>query len=109
MPVRSAAGALWLEPHRAGIAAGMTSPPELSIVVPAYNEEGRLPRTLTRIREYFASRGIGSDELEILIVDDGSKDGTVQVAEEWARDGPSGRAFLTGAIQGKGVTSRTPL
>ena len=62
----------------------MIPPLELSIIVPAYNEETRLPRTLTRIREYFASRGMGSEQLEILIVDDGSEDGTVQVAEKWA-------------------------
>ncbi len=32
--------------------------PELSIVIPAYNEEGRLARTLSRIREYFAGRSV---------------------------------------------------
>jgi len=58
LPFRSAAGTLWMESHRARIAAGMIPPPELSIIVPAYNEETRLPRTLTRIRDYFASRGM---------------------------------------------------
>ena len=72
------------------------SVPELSIIIPAYNEEGRLARTLARIREYFAGRRvppgvapeIGLDQLEILIVDDGSKDGTARIAEEWAREMP---------------------
>ncbi|MGA2846147.1 MAG: glycosyltransferase family 2 protein, partial [Candidatus Acidiferrales bacterium] len=82
----------------------MIPPPELSIIVPAYNEETRLPRTLTRIREYFASRGMGSEQLEILIVDDGSEDGTVQVAEKWAREWPSVRVVSNGDNRGKGYS-----
>ena len=84
----------------------MIPPPELSIIVPAYNEETRLPRTLTRIREYFASRGMGSEQLEILIVDDGSEDGTVQVAEKWAREWPSVRVVSNGDNRGKGYSVR---
>jgi dolichyl-phosphate beta-glucosyltransferase len=84
----------------------MIPPPELSIIVPAYNEEARLPRTLTRIRDYFASRGIGSQELEILIVDDGSNDATVQVAEKWAREWPSVRLVSNGDNRGKGYSVR---
>jgi len=84
----------------------MIPPPELSIVVPAYNEEARLPRTLTRIRDYFASRGMGSEQLEILIVDDGSEDGTVQVAEKWAREWPSVRVVSNGDNRGKGYSVR---
>jgi glycosyltransferase involved in cell wall biosynthesis len=79
---------------------------ELSIIIPAYNEESRLPRTLTRIREYFASRGISSDQLEILIVDDGSKDGTLQVAEKWAGEWPSVRVISNGDNRGKGYSVR---
>ena len=85
----------------------MIPPPvELSVIVPAYNEEGRLPRTLTRMRDYFASRGFTTHELEILIVDDGSKDGTVQVAEKWARDWPSLRVISNGDNRGKGYSVR---
>jgi len=81
-------------------------PPELSIIVPAYNEEGRLPRTLTRLRDYFAGRGMRSEQLEILIVDDGSQDGTVRVAEEWARATPSVRLVSNGDNRGKGYSVR---
>jgi glycosyltransferase involved in cell wall biosynthesis len=84
----------------------MIPAPELSIIVPAYNEESRLPRTLARIREYFASRRISSDQLEILIVDDGSKDGTVQVAEKWASEWPSVRVISNGDNRGKGYSVR---
>lgn len=84
----------------------MMPSPELSIVVPAYNEEARLPRTLTRIRDYFASRGTDPNQLEILIVDDGSKDGTVQVAEKWAREWPSVRVISNGDNRGKGYSVR---
>ena len=47
-------------------------PPELSIVIPAYNEASRLGRGLARIREYFESRPGGVAGIEILVVDDGS-------------------------------------
>jgi dolichyl-phosphate beta-glucosyltransferase len=88
--------------------------PELSIVVPAYNEEGRLARTLTRIREYFAGRSvppgvapnIAWDQLEILIVDDGSKDGTARIAQEWSREMPSLRLVSNGENRGKGFSVR---
>ena len=90
------------------------STPELSIVIPAYNEEGRLRRALSRIREYFAGRrvpsgvvpGITLDQLEILIVDDGSKDGTARIAEEWARELPCVRLVSNGENRGKGYSVR---
>lgn len=80
--------------------------PELSIVIPAYNEEARLGRTLGSIRDYFASRGPGAQPHEILVVDDGSKDGTVRVAEEWARELPMLRVLSNGGNRGKGYSVR---
>jgi dolichyl-phosphate beta-glucosyltransferase len=50
----------------------------ISIIIPAYNEEKRLPATLNKVREYLnASKW---DFAEILVVDDGSRDGTTKVA-----------------------------
>jgi dolichyl-phosphate beta-glucosyltransferase len=88
--------------------------PELSIVIPAYNEEGRLGRALSRIREYFTERSvplgvapqIGLKQLEILIVDDGSNDGTARIAKELARELPCVRLVSNGENRGKGYSVR---
>ena len=84
--------------------------PELSIVIPAYNEEARLPRTLARIREYFsASRALPDfslAQIEIVVVDDGSQDGTARIAEEWAREMPQVRLISNGVNRGKGYSVR---
>src|SRR5262249_43963562 len=53
--------------------------PSLSLVIPAYNEERRLGPTLARVFEYFASRPYTT---EVVIVSDGSADGTSRVAGE---------------------------
>jgi dolichyl-phosphate beta-glucosyltransferase len=54
----------------------------LSLVVPAYNEESRLPPTLDRIVSYL--RDNGPRPVEILVVDDGSKDGTCDIVRSAA-------------------------
>src|ERR1700722_1394080 len=51
----------------------------LSIVIPAYNEERRLPATLDRILAYLERSPIQVSE--ILVVDDGSRDGTAAAVE----------------------------
>jgi glycosyltransferase involved in cell wall biosynthesis len=93
----------------------MTAPdPELSIIIPAYNEESRLPRALARIVDYFCSRpalaGLSRhfmpDFLEVVIVDDGSTDATARIAEEWARDMPFVRVVSNGDNRGKGYSVR---
>ena len=53
-------------------------PSSLSIIIPAYNERTRLPATLVRIAEYM--NRAGWPQWEIVVVDDGSKDGTAEVA-----------------------------
>jgi dolichyl-phosphate beta-glucosyltransferase len=50
----------------------------LSVVIPAYNEESRLPASLARVREF--SRA--NMPCEVIVVSDGSVDGTVRVAEQ---------------------------
>lgn len=52
---------------------------QLSVVIPAYNEEGSIVSTINGLRRMLASSGI---EGEIIVVDDGSTDGTARLAEE---------------------------
>jgi len=52
--------------------------PHLSVVIPAYNEESRLPTTLKSVCGYLERQ---SYRWEVLVVDDGSTDGTAVVAE----------------------------
>jgi glycosyltransferase involved in cell wall biosynthesis len=82
--------------------------PELSIIIPAFNEEKRLGRALERIESYFSSKpsGIGSADLEVIVVDDGSTDGTVGVAEEWVGRMPGLRVLSGRANRGKGYSVR---
>lgn len=56
--------------------AGGRDPVRLSIVIPAYNEERRLPRTLADVLEYARRQPYAS---EIIVVDDGSTDRTADV------------------------------
>ncbi len=52
----------------------------ISVVIPAYNEARRLPRTLGRVSSFLAEAGF--DSFEILVVDDGSADLTAEKAVE---------------------------
>ena len=77
--------------------------PDLSIIIPSYNEESRLPATLERIAEYLSSHG---HEAEVLVVDDGSKDGTAAVAEYFRIKIPTLRVVSNGVNRGKGYSVR---
>ncbi len=76
--------------------------PFLSLVVPAYNEEGRLPATLARVSDYLSSRG---HPYEIIVVVNGSTDRTADVAEAAARTDSNVRVIQT-ARRGKGHAVR---
>lgn len=74
----------------------------LSVVIPAFNEEARLPRSLERLRAFLDARGTG---YEILVVDDGSRDATVATAQAAAR-GSALRVLAGGKNRGKGHAVR---
>jgi dolichyl-phosphate beta-glucosyltransferase len=52
----------------------------ISIIIPAYNEEKRLPATLTKVKEYLASSRW--EFTEIVVVNDGSRDSTPDLARK---------------------------
>jgi dolichyl-phosphate beta-glucosyltransferase len=78
---------------------------ELSIIIPAYNEEKRLPRALARIYEFLDKRSATADT-EVIVVDDGSTDSTAKIAQEWAHKSPSLRLVSNGRNRGKGYSVR---
>lgn len=53
---------------------------DLSIIIPAYNEEKRIGNTLERTTEFLEQKNI---DYEIIVVDDGSQDDTVQVVTQY--------------------------
>jgi dolichyl-phosphate beta-glucosyltransferase len=75
---------------------------DLSVVVPAYNEAGRLEPGLRRAVEYLAGRG---RPFELLVVDDGSRDATSAVAAAFAAQGV--RVIRHERNRGKGAAVRT--
>jgi dolichyl-phosphate beta-glucosyltransferase len=77
--------------------------PDLSVVIPAYNEEERLPSTLNRVGRYFDSRNIS---YEVIVVDDGSTDRTREVAEQAHTAFPQLKAISNGSNRGKGYAVR---
>lgn len=77
--------------------------PLVSVVIPAYNEERRLPQTLARVSEYLDAQSYLS---EILVVDDGSGDNTTSVVEVFARTHKN-VALIRNDHRGKGYTVRT--
>ena len=76
----------------------------LSIIIPAYNERTRLPATLERVIEY--AKGAGWDEWEIVVVDDGSTDGTGNVAEAAHNANARVRVLRNPGNRGKGYAVR---
>jgi len=80
-----------------------SSSPDLSVVIPSYNEELRLPGTLDRIATYLQTYGGAA---EVLVVDDGSKDRTAAVAESYRGKIPSLRVVSNRVNRGKGYSVR---
>lgn len=77
----------------------------LSVVIPAFNEARRLPRTLEDVLGYLARQSYGA---EVVVVDDGSTDETARLVREWPAP-PNVLRLVThadGRNHGKGATVR---
>ena len=82
----------------------MRSQPELSIVIPAYNEADRLTPTL---RDYVAYCDASCRAVEVIVVDDGSLDATSVVVERFAAEHPQVRLIRLAENRGKGYAVRS--
>ena len=76
---------------------------DISIIIPAYNEEKRIALTLEKSVGFLGQR---SWECELLVVDDGSSDRTVEVVREFACRQPLVRCLQNGRNRGKGYSIR---
>jgi dolichyl-phosphate beta-glucosyltransferase len=87
------------------------SQPFLSIIIPAYNEESRIPSTLAQVNEFIQRQ---SFESEVLVVENGSTDRTYEIAQAFSlRDAcfetihidqrGKGLAVRQGMLQARGV------
>jgi dolichyl-phosphate beta-glucosyltransferase len=81
-------------------------PMRLSIVIPAYNEQPRLPHTLDLLQRFFASPASAGLTLhEVIVADDGSADATAEIARSYAPALPM-RVVRLPQNRGKGAASR---
>jgi Glycosyltransferases involved in cell wall biogenesis len=82
------------------------SHPQLSIVIPAYNEGARIEAALERVTSCVATR---KWDAEILVVDDGSKDDTAEIVHRWMHDNPRLHLIQNPGNKGKGYSVRNGL
>ena len=76
---------------------------KLSIVIPAYNEEARIRPTLEAYASYFEAQY--GDDVEIVVVVNGSKDRTEQLVRAVAEKSPKVRCLVEPRAIGKGGRS----
>lgn len=57
--------------------------PELSILIPAYNEESLIASTLAGLKAYLSTR---PEDYEIIVMDDGSQDNTATCVQDWQKN-----------------------
>jgi dolichyl-phosphate beta-glucosyltransferase len=71
----------------------------LSVVIPCYNEQARLPATVDAIKRYMAQRGL---DYELILSDDGSRDGTPELIASAMNGSPNVRGVKLPQNRGKG-------
>jgi dolichyl-phosphate beta-glucosyltransferase len=77
---------------------------DFSIIVPAYNEAGRLGKSLDAILDFMKR---WNNSFEVIVVDDGSKDATVQIVEEKMRNHKELKLIRLPSNKGKGYAVKT--
>jgi glycosyltransferase involved in cell wall biosynthesis len=80
--------------------------PNYSIVIPAYNEAGRIPATLQEVVDTVRQKGWSA---EVIVVDDGSTDTTAEVVRQFAASAPEVRLLQNPGNRGKGFSVRSGL
>jgi glycosyltransferase involved in cell wall biosynthesis len=80
--------------------------PQLSIVIPAYNESARIEATLASVMECVETRHW---DAEILVVDDGSTDNTAAIVQKWMARNPHLHLVKNPGNRGKGYSVRNGL
>ena len=78
-------------------------PPYLSVVIPAYNEQMRIGKTLDKTLEYLQAQDYS---YELIVVDDGSSDDTTAVVSSYIKDNPRMRLVSYPVNAGKGKAVR---
>lgn len=81
--------------------------PELSLVLPAYNEAARIGSYLESVCGYLSESG--APQSEVIVVDDGSTDGTGDLIDQWSARCPLVRCVRHSRNRGKGAAVRTGL
>jgi glycosyltransferase involved in cell wall biosynthesis len=80
--------------------------PQLSIVIPAFNESARIENALERVLSCVAEQGW---DAEVLVIDDGSTDNTAAIVQRWMPEHPRLHLVQNPGNRGKGYSVRNGL
>src|SRR5579859_2635567 len=89
-----------------GFTGEQMASPQLSIVIPAYNESARIEQTLDKVMTCIETQGW---DAEVLVVDDGSRDNTPEIVARWMKLFPRLHLVQNPGNKGKGYSVRNGL
>ncbi|MCS7256551.1 MAG: glycosyltransferase family 2 protein [Thermomicrobium sp.] len=105
IPLTDSAGAArWVCEELSGYPMAGSCRPLLSLIIPAYNERDRIITTLETVTDFLEQ---GEIDYEVIVVSDGSTDGTDELASQFARTHPRVRLVAYRPNRGKGFAVRT--
>lgn len=82
----------------------LKSPPRISLIIPLHNEAACVEKNLTQVESYLAGTG---RPYEVILVDDGSRDGTNTLCADIVRGSKTVRLISYGTNRGKGYAVKT--